>query len=153
MTSEQWEQFKLAVDQIIADAPVDRVTIATISVRWIPETPDSRHGTGYTQTDGTDRGFTKPAPPAPTTRPPSASIYDWTARGSAPRPARVTLDGKEITHVSRCDTAAGWVERYVTDAAGQFVVVTVNGEQEVKRETLFGAVKVFTDAEAPCSSA
>ena len=70
-------------------------------------------------------------------------IYDW-SDDTAPRGpnVRVTIDGRELTHIIRCDTEAGWLERYVTDEVGKLKLVTIDGEPEVAREKLFGEVKV-----------
>jgi hypothetical protein len=70
-------------------------------------------------------------------------IYDWT-HDNTPRGkhVHVTIDGRGVTHVTQCDTDAGWLERYVTDDAGEVRVVTIDGQAELAREKLFGVVKV-----------
>ncbi len=71
--------------------------------------------------------------------PPGTQSRDW----------RVYLDGVEQTHVVSANDAKGWVERYLTDAAGQ---VTCAGD-EIARERLTGEVRlVYTGTDTRYSA-
>lgn len=51
----------------------------------------------------------------------------------------VWLNGEKVEHVIELDTTEGWVQKYVTNRDGEFIL---EGD-EIKRETLTGEVKVF----------